>query len=110
MEQMNRRLRNGAREWTSELTAQTLAVERRIRGTLSSAAHGWWYHRLQFYEILPKRGLILHPRALNWSNVYCDEFIPYVRSCGLAWKDIPIQHGVDIRLEADDDICGSIAT
>ena len=109
MELMDRRLRAGGREWTSSLTAQTVAAERRIRGNLSCAAHGWWYHRLQFYEILPKLGVILHPRALNWSNVYADEFIPYVRSCGLAWKEPPMNGTAD-QLQADEGTSGSTAT
>ena len=56
-----------------------------------------------YYEIITERGIILHPRDMEWKTVYADEFVPEMNLLGHSWKP-PGQE------EYEDNQYGSMAT
>ena len=66
---IDRAVRAGDVTWNdgTAKTARTEALRR--RGTLQAAATTWWTERLGWYDMITKRGVILHPRDVEWKRV-----------------------------------------
>ena len=60
----------------------------------------WWETRLGYYEMIVDFGKIQHPRELNFSTMYADEFVPEMRLLGYDWK-VP-----NVQYEECDDVDG----
>ena len=92
----------GEMEWKDSTAKSAANATRALEGTLKAAATAWWTTRLGFYEMITARGIILHPRSVEWKTVYAQEFVPEMQLLGHLWKDP--------HAETDDLAYGSIAT
>jgi hypothetical protein len=82
MKAIDRRIRAGESVWTTHTSRLHRKHQRQLQSGLTEVATQWWFERLQRYEMLPKKGLILYPRRILWQAVYADEFVPFVRLLG----------------------------
>ena len=92
----------GEMEWKDSTAKSAANATRALEGTLKAAATAWWTTRLGYYEMITARGIILHPRSVEWKTVYAREFVPEMQLLGHLWKDP--------HAETDDLAYGSIAT
>ena len=92
----------GEMEWKDSTAKSAANATRALGGTLKAAATAWWTTRLGYYEMITARGIILHPRSMEWKTVYAKEFVPEMQLLGHPWKDP--------HAETDDLAHGSIAT
>ena len=101
----------GEMMWNDGSARAVSSAARTLTAPLKTAATQWWMTRLGYYEMVTKRGLILHPRDMIWKAVYAEEFVPEMRLLGHPWK-LPDMcdecEGADE--ESNDDECGSRRT
>ena len=83
---IDRKLKQGDAVW-SDTSRMAAMANRTLAGTLINASTAWWMLRLQYYEMITTRGVILYPRGVIWQDVYAEEFIPEMRLLGFNWKD-----------------------
>ena len=96
----------GEMMWNDGTIRTLQSATRKLSGTLTNAAAIWWKTRLGYYEMITKRGLILHPRDISWECEYSDEFVPEMRLLGHPWK-LPSDKR---SASEDDDGVGSLTT
>ena len=77
----------GEMEWRDSTARSAANATRALGGTLRAAAAAWWTTRLGYYEMITARGIILHPRSVEWKTVYAEEFVPEMWLLGHPWKD-----------------------
>ena len=83
---IDRAVRAGANSWNDGTQRAVASAERSLQGPLKAAATAWWMTRLGYYEMITKRGWILHPRGMVWDAVYDDEFVAEMRLLGHPWR------------------------
>ena len=79
----------GEMEWKDSTAKSAANATRALGGTLKAAAAAWWTTRLGYYEMITARGIILHPRSVEWKTVYAQEFVPEMQLLGHPWKEGP---------------------
>ena len=84
---IDRAVRRGEMTWNDGTGRAAANSTRTLEGSRRGAATTWWMTRLTYYEMITARGLILHPREVEWKTVYADEFVPEMRLLGHPWKD-----------------------
>ena len=97
---IDRKLRTGEDVWRASLSKAESLAHRAEKGCLTVAATAWWETRLGYYEMIVDFGKIQHPRELNFSTMYADEFVPEMRLLGYDWK-VP-----NVQCEECDDVDG----
>ena len=83
---IDRRVRAGEIAWSDSSAKMYEASRRRIAGNLTLSAMTWWTTRLNYYELITKQGIIVHPRNVIWKDAYDNEFIPEMQLIGQYWR------------------------
>ena len=110
MQTMHNKACKGIPAWSDLCTTQAISAGKAIRADLTEAATTWWYQRLQYYEFRTKHGVIAHPRAIHWGNVYDHEFVPFMILCGYPWLPPMADMSSLEQMSAADGRKGSRAT
>ena len=108
---IDRAVRAGEMMWNDGTARAVSSAARTLSAPLKTAATQWWMTRLGYYEMVTKRGLILHPRDMIWKAVYAEEFVPEMRLLGHPWKLPDTCEVADEESESgNEDECGSRRT
>ena len=65
MAAIDRAVHAGAMTWNDDTVHTVRAAARALKATLEEAATVWWMICLGYYEMITKRGIILHPRDIH---------------------------------------------
>lgn len=85
-ETIDRCVRRGESVWNDNLRKQEALAKRKVNGTLQNAASAWWTIHLSYYEMVVEKGVIQHPRDINFNVIYAEQFVPEMRLLGYPWK------------------------
>ena len=99
---MDLAVRKGGAVWNDGLLKQAKAERDSANGSLQQAAAEWWYIQLGYYEMVVEKGIIVHPRDVNFSNMYDDHFVPEMKALGIEWK-LPEQGSTSAHAEQELD-------
>ena len=73
---IDRNVRRGDTIWNDGLLKEAKLQKQAAKAPLLAAATEWWYIQLSYYEIVVEKGVIIHPRDINFSAMYEDVFVP----------------------------------
>ena len=88
---IDRNVRRGDTIWNDGLLKEAKLQKQAAKAPLLAAATEWWYIQLGYYEIVVEKGVIIHPRDINFSAMYEDVFVPEMRALGVPWKLPPFR-------------------